>query len=106
MKNVNINEDFLFRYFAGKASKEEIQLLSGWLDEDAANRNYFNRLKNFYIETRAFVTRDPAHLKKAYYLFNERITGFEKQKSSEKSSRTILLRNRFLRYAGIFLLIM
>ena len=105
MKNVNIKEEFLFRYFAGKASKEEIQLLSGWLDEDAANRNYFNKLKNFYIETKAFITRDPAHLKKAYHRFNERITGFEKRKASERTGKIILLRAYFLRYAALFLLV-
>jgi transmembrane sensor len=105
MKNVTINEEFLFRYFAGKASKEEIQLLSGWLDEDASNRTYFKELKNFYIETRVFVTRDPFRVRNAYHHFQERISEFEKQKVTERTRKIIVLRTRLLRYTAMFFLI-
>jgi transmembrane sensor len=106
MKNVNIDEELLFRYFEGKVTKEEIRILSGWLDENTANRDYFNGLKNFYVETKAFITRDSANIKKAYHHFSERINEFEKQKASRRSKKTIMLRNRILRYAGILLLIL
>ena len=105
MKNMNINEELLFRYFGGKASKDEMKMISLWLDEDTANRRYFYSLKNFYIETRAFVTRDPVRLKDAYRAFHKRITGFEKQKISERTRKLIFLRTRFLRYTALFLLI-
>ena len=105
MKNMNINEELLFRYFGGKASKDEMKMISLWLDEDTANRRYFYSLKNFYIETKAFVTRNPVRLKDAYRAFHKRITGFEKQKISERTRKLIFLRTRFLRYAALFLLI-
>ena len=106
MKNVKIDEEFLFRYFEGKVTKEEIRILTGWLDENTANRDYFNSVKNFYVETKAFFTRDASNVKKVFHQFSERIDEFEKQKASRRSSKTIMLRNRFLRYAGIFLLIL
>ncbi len=106
MKNVKIDEDFLFRYYGGKLTKEEIRILSGWLDENTANRDCFSNLKNFHVEIEAFLTRDSANAKEAYHRLHERINEFEKQKASSKSSKTIIWRNRFLRYAGILLLIL
>ncbi len=106
MKNLNIHEELLFRYFDGIASKEEIQILSVWLDQDISNRNYFKRLKNFYIESNAFVTQDPVQLQKAYHYFQEHITGYEKQLASKKTMKMIQLRQTFLRYAALFLLIL
>ncbi len=105
MKNVSINEEIIFRYFDGKATGEEMQLLSAWLDESAANRTYFKGLKDLYIETRAFVTKDQVLIQKAYHQFHERVTGIKKLKASERTRKMINLRTRFLRYTAAILLI-
>lgn len=105
MKNENINEEIIFRYFEGKALREEMQLLSAWLDESTDNRTYFKRLKNFYIESRAFVTQDPDRIQRAFHQFHDRVTGYKNQKASEKTRNMIILQKRFLRYAAALILL-
>jgi transmembrane sensor len=105
MKNANISEGLIIKYFEGKATKKDTMLLSDWLDQDKSNRQFFAVLKKIYMEVEANAVGDDTNAGKAYERFLYQIRKYEKQKTEDRKKKNASLRSVILRYAAIFLLI-
>lgn len=101
-----MKEDLIFKYFEGKANKEEQEQIFKWLDEDKNNKRIFARLKQLYVEIISSLDESKNDiLLKSYNNLINRIEYFEKQKEVERKEKIIKLKNELLRWAAIIILI-
>jgi len=99
-----MKEELIFKYFDGKANKEEQEIIFKWLDEDKNNKKIFARLKQIYIEIISSLGENN-NTENAYSKLLLRIKYFEEQKEVERKARIIKLRDEVLRWVAILLLI-
>jgi len=78
-----ITEAHLWRYFAGQATNEEIDMLAAWVQNNELHKAEFQRVKELFYSTAYAPIRKTFDGKKAF-------SGF--QKSTNQSSRTIAFR--------------
>jgi len=101
-----MKEDLIFKYFEGKANKEEQEQIFKWLDEDKNNKRTFARLKQLYIEIISSLDENNNdNILKSYNNLLKRIEYFDQQKESERKAKLIKIKNDLLKWAAIIILV-
>jgi transmembrane sensor len=77
-----INEAYLWRFFAGQATSEEKEILAQWVKKDELHRTEFQRVRELFYNTKYAPLRPKLNKKKAF----ERL-----QKTATKQSTIMLL---------------
>jgi transmembrane sensor len=105
MKNPNISERLIIKYFEGKVTEKEARLITDWLDRDKSNRQLFAALKKAHTEVDANAVEGNSDAKVAYNSFLDHINKYENQKTADRKEKNAFIRNTVLRYAAIFIII-
>ncbi|MBN2610789.1 MAG: FecR family protein [Bacteroidales bacterium] len=103
--NFIADKNFLFRYFSGNASDNEIEHLTKWLDENVHNREYFIRLKKEYIESLAGITGEDNSLEKAIERFRRNISEAEEKTKTKRKQKVLKLRHVIIKYSAAAILL-
>lgn len=70
-------DDLIAKVLAGEASREEVDLLEGWMDETPDNRMYFEQTENLFAQVDNFKLENKVDTAKAWEKLNTRISESE-----------------------------
>jgi len=97
MIHKNNLEEYLWKYFDGKATLPDIKAINQWLDESKENLDVFASIKKSYIEIETHSGKIPEKIDKAYNQFLAHINKVEAQ-TEDQRRKHIHLYNPFIRY--------
>lgn len=70
-------DDLIAKVLAGEASREEVDLLEGWMDEAPDNKLYFEQTQNLFAQIDGFKVEHKVNTAKAWEKLNTRISESE-----------------------------
>lgn len=92
-------DDLIAKVLAGEASREEVDLLEGWMDEAPDNKTYFEQTQNLFAQIDGFKVEHTVNTAKAWEKLNARIS------ESETKVIPLFKRPNSLRIAASIILI-
>lgn len=70
-------DDLIAKVLAGEASREEVDLLEGWMDETPDNKTYFEQTQNLFAQIDGFKVEHKVNTANAWEQLNTRISESE-----------------------------
>ncbi|MFY0627138.1 MAG: FecR domain-containing protein [Reichenbachiella sp.] len=99
-ENNNMNEEVLFRYFAGQLNSDQNAAVVSWSNESRENGLEFERVRIFYLDTKALANLDS--FEKEYDV----ISAWKNVKGKNEIREKVKSPNPYLKLVASFLLLM
>ena len=98
-------EEFLGKYFDGRASGSELKMIDKWLDESKENQSVFAACKKAYIEIELNTRTNAGAVENAYSGFLTRINKFTGVSAITRRGSDTSLSNVFVRFALVAVIV-